>query len=380
MITVANADKALKTYYLDAVSSQLNAVSPFYAAIDKNSAEVFGKEVKVAAVRGDINRVMAGSEDGDLPTAGSNRYINLTSTLKNIYGTIEISDKALRASSDSSAAFVDLLNAEMEGLVASAKINFSRMLFGDGNGFLGNISKTDTTGLYVDTIGRFFEGMKVDIRSGSLILEGGEGVTVATVDYGNGKITLSQEIEGTLAGKKIYMHGAYGNEITGLAALFSTDDIYGLTRSEESFLNPVEFSVTSLTETSIMDGINYIEEYFGRRPNMILCSYKNKSKIAEILSAGRMQVNTATLNGGYSTILFDGIPVVADRYCNEDAIFLINTDDFCIAQLCDWSWLEDEDGKILKQVPGKAAYSATLVKYAELICKRPCAQGRITGF
>ena len=66
MITVANADKALKTYYLDAVSSQLNAVSPFYAAIDKNSAEVFGKEVKVAAVRGDINRVMAGSEDGDL--------------------------------------------------------------------------------------------------------------------------------------------------------------------------------------------------------------------------------------------------------------------------------------------------------------------------
>lgn len=37
-------------------------------------------------------------------------------------------------------------------------------------------------------------------------------------------------------------------------------------------------------------------------------------------------------------------------------------------------WLEDEDGKILKQVPGKASYSATLVKYAELICKKPCAQ------
>ena len=42
--------------------------------------------------------------------------------------------------------------------------------------------------------------------------------------------------------------------------------------------------------------------------------------------------------------------------------------------------LEDEDGKILKQVPGKAAYSATLVKYAELICKKPCAQGVIVGF
>lgn len=40
-------------------------------------------------------------------------------------------------------------------------------------------------------------------------------------------------------------------------------------------------------------------------------------------------------------------------------------------------WLEDEGGKILKQIPGKAAFSATLVKYAELICKKPCGQAVI---
>lgn len=56
MITIENADKALKTYYLDAVSAQLDAVSPFYAAIEKNGTEVFGKEVKVTAVRGDSTR------------------------------------------------------------------------------------------------------------------------------------------------------------------------------------------------------------------------------------------------------------------------------------------------------------------------------------
>ena len=78
--------------------------------------------------------------------------------------------------------------------------------------------------------------------------------------------------------------------------------------------------------------------------------------------------------------MFDGIPVVADKYCGDDELYLVNTADFCLAQLCDWAWLEDEDGKILKQVPGKAAYSATLVKYAELICKKPCGQAKITGF
>ena len=74
------------------------------------------------------------------------------------------------------------------------------------------------------------------------------------------------------------------------------------------------------------------------------------------------------------------MPVVADKYCGDDELYLVNTADFCLAQLCDWAWLEDEDGKILKQVPGKAAYSATLVKYAELICKKPCGQAKITGF
>ncbi|MDE6690379.1 MAG: hypothetical protein K2K04_00255, partial [Clostridia bacterium] len=60
-----------------------------------------------------------------------------------------------------------------------------------------------------------------------------------------------------------------------------------------------------------------------------------------------------------------------------DRIYFINTDDFVLNQLCDWAWLEDEGGRILKQVAGKAAYSATLVKYAELVCKKPCGQGAI---
>ena len=380
MITLANADKALKTYYLDAVATQLDAISPFYAAIDKHSTEVYGKEVKVAVVKPDNTRVVAGTEDGDLPAAGSNRYVNLTSTLKNIYGTIEISDKALRASQNSSGAFVDLLNAEMEGLISSAKVNFSRMLYGDGNGYVGTITKTSGSTLTVEPIGRVYEGMSVDIRSGSGILEAGEDLTVASVDYANGTITLSSTPDDTLTGSSVYVHGAYGNEITGFRAIFGTGDIYGLTRSSESLLNPVEFTLATLSESGIMENINYMEAFCNNRPNMILCSYKTKSAIGALLTGAKMQLDTAVLNGGYSAILFDGIPVVADRYCPDDSIYLINTDDFVLAQLCDWAWLEDEDGKILKQVPGKAAYSATLVKYAELICKRPCAQGVITGF
>ena len=85
------------------------------------------------------------------------------------------------------------------------------------------------------------------------------------------------------------------------------------------------------------------------------------------------------LEGGYRAVSFNGIPVVADRFCPDGTMYLLNTEDFGLHQLCDWQWLEGDDGNILKQIPGKPVYTATLVKYAELMCYRPCGQGVLTG-
>ena len=117
MITIQNADKALKDYYLDAVTAQLNDnISPFFSAVEKSANNVYGKDVKLAVIRGNCGNIIAGAEDADLPEAYKNRYLDITAPLKNLYGTIEITDKALRASRDSSGAFVNLVNAEMDGL------------------------------------------------------------------------------------------------------------------------------------------------------------------------------------------------------------------------------------------------------------------------
>lgn len=42
-------------------------------------------------------------------------------------------------------------------------------------------------------------------------------------------------------------------------------------------------------------------------------------------------------------------------------------------------WLEGDDGRVLKQVANKPVYTATLVKYADLLCEKPMGQGLITG-
>ena len=56
--------------------------------------------------------------------------------LKNLYGTFQISDKALKAASLDPNAFASLLGGEMQNLVSAAQNNLTNMLYGDGSKML----------------------------------------------------------------------------------------------------------------------------------------------------------------------------------------------------------------------------------------------------
>lgn len=383
MITIQNADAALKDYYLDAVSAQLNdGVSPFFAAIEKGTDYVYGKDVKLAVVRGFAGNVMAGAEDGDLPDPHKNRYVNITAPLKNIYGTIEISDKAMRASRESSGAFVNLLNAEMEGLVSSAKQNFQRMLFGDGTGKLFTITdKVSDTVYNVDIVKEYFVGMQVDLYSPLNKPSSALGVYIESVDKAAGTVTFGTAVTELVVGGNVYVHGSVNSELTGLGAIFDSPSLYGYTKTADPYFAPYKADANGkLTEGDLSDVLDYMEENFNSKINVILCSYKTRKKIAALIDANRRVVNTIDARTGYGVVTVNDVPVYADKYCPDDRILFLNSEDFALYQLCDWEWLEDEDGKILKQVPGKAAYSATLVKYAELVCRKPCGQAMLHNF
>ena len=140
MITIETADNALKSFYLDAVTEALDLkANPLLAQIAHSSMDVVGKDVKKLVKYGMNGGVGAGSETGALPASSSTDKVVFTTTLKNLYGTIEISDKALRAASSNEGAFVNLLNDEMQSLIKSASFNFGRMLYGDGSGTIGEV-------------------------------------------------------------------------------------------------------------------------------------------------------------------------------------------------------------------------------------------------
>ena len=379
-VTLSQADSALKKYYLDAVKEQLDKkAGPFYTAISKNTNDVYGKNVVKLVQVGVNGGVAAGAEDGDLPTAGPNKYLEFTTPLKNLYGSIEISDKAIRASKDNSGAVVNLLNAEMEGLVKSANYNFSRMLFGDGTGTLATVVSASNSVVTVDSARNLEVGMLIDFNiAGNTNYQ---GLKITDVDKTANKITIfgSTFTSDAVAKAKLTLHNTNG-ELTGLNAIFATSgSIYGVSKSNKYMVPYVESSVGALTEAKIQETIDTIELRSGSQINMILCSFDTRRAIKKALEAKNVMMPAMELQGGYTAISYNGIPVVADRFCPQGCIYFINTDDFELVQLCDWEWLQGENGEILKQIPGKAIYTATLVKYAELICTRPSGQGLLQG-
>lgn len=386
MVTITNADKALKTLYLGVVADQLNAeINPLLAKIKQTTADVWGKEVRRVARYGVNGGVGAGSETGTLPTAAGSNFEQFVSTLKNLYGTIEISDKAMRASANDAGAFVNLLNDEMESLLKAATFNFGRMLFGDGSGVLAKSTAENVDNVIAcDSVKNLVEGMTVDILDsdgGSLEL----GVRrIIAVDRENKKITVGGSTMSNgdvITGSLIVVQGSYGHELTGLGAIFkSSGSIYGLSRDTHKWLIPyMQNDVGNISETVIQKAVDYLEENAGSKVNFIVCSSGVKRAFMKHLATYKRNCDVMDLAGGYKAISYNGIPVISDRFCPDGTMYLLNTEDFALHQLCDWKWLEGEDGKVIKQIAGKPVYTATLVKYADLICSKPCGQAMLSG-
>ena len=388
MVTISSAENALKSLYLGVVADQLNTgINPLFAKIKQTTSDVWGKNIVKLVPYGINGGVGAGTETGDLPIASGNNYAQFTLTLKNLYGTIEISDKAIRASENSAGAFVNVLNAEMEGLLKASKFNFGRMLYGDGSGKLADVinysGNTDRSVFKVNSVRNLMEGMVVDIYYGSDTTPAFAARHILEIDRYSCVVKFDGDLPESPLGVGYYLtlQGSKDSELTGFGAIFkSSGSLYGIPRTSNKWLVPyIKGSAGAINTGLIQTAIDYIDEVAGSSVDFITCAYDVRRFYLEYLALSRTNIDYMNLDGGFKAISYNGIPFVADRFIENGAMYLLNSGDFKLHQLCDWRWIEGENGRILMQKAGTPTYTATLVKYADMICDKPIGQARISG-
>ena len=381
MISLQSAENALKSFYLDAVKDSLDAkTSPLLAKVEHSTENVYGKDVKKLIRIGINNAFGVGSETGDLPQSEQSDYAQMTATLKNLYGTIEISDKAIRASQSNEGAFINLLNGEMESLLRSAKYHVGRMIMGNGVGYLCdfNVAVKGNT-IIVNNIAPLQIGMRIRLMSEDMEpLENNVDRVIKKISRADHNVVLSGPAFNETGICGYLCIASDDEELTGASALFENATIYGLPEEQYEKIRPVEmYCDEEIDENQMQTMVDQLEEVSGSAPDLIVCSWGVRRALLKYFKENGVRMDTVEVEGGFKALSFNGIPVVADRFCPKGTMYFFNTENIKLYQLGDWQWMEGDDGKILHQIPGKPVYTATLVKYAELVFERPNSVGRI---
>lgn len=119
-----------------------------------------------------------------------------------------------------------------------------------------------------------------------------------------------------------------------------------------------------LTLTLIQKVLTLCEKADGK-VSLMLTSYDLRDTYASLLVADKRFVNTLKLDGGWSALEYNGIPIVADVDAIANYWFMMDESTHKIYRMSDFNWM-DRDGAILSRISGKDQYEAIMYLYANL--------------
>ena len=109
-------------------------------------------------------------------------------------------------------------------------------------------------------------------------------------------------------------------------------------------------------------------------PDLILTTHAIRREYLEIMQADRRNVNTMELDGGWTALDYNGVPLMVDPDAIDGEIYFLTSKDLSIYRMSDYDWMT-KDGAVLSRISGYDAYEAVLFRYAEFGCRRRNSQG-----
>lgn len=404
--SLSTVDAILKDDYKDFLDN-LNEANFILSQVETRKDTVQGRIARHAVHLGRSSGVGARAENGTLPTAGNQSYATVPVPVRYVYGRIQLSGPTIRQAVSDRGAFIDALDAEMEGIKKDAMKDVNRQLWGTSNGVIAQCGTTSssTTVVLASSTGStalrqlFFDGgMVVDIGTVASPTTVASARTVTAVDETNKTITISGAGVTTSSSHFVFRSGAGGAsnnsgqpgdgqvELTGLQTIVDdTAVLHTINPSSQpkwkAYVNANGGTNRSITESLITGSIMKTLTNSGKKPSLLVSAEGVNLAISNLLLSLKRNMEQTQLKGGYAGIQFyspsvsgkgDEAPTAlyADFDCPNNRLYGINPEVLVFHQVGDGFQFMDLDGAVMNRKPDLDAYEATLYMYGELACKQ----------
>jgi hypothetical protein len=328
------------------------------------------------------------------------------------YSGIEITDPTIKSSTSNDGAFISLLEAETKGVATDLKKDINRQVFGTGDGLLASVvaTSTTTTTLAVDSVQYIRVGDVVDVlrrTDGADVptTTDGVGKTVASKVGGQTKtITFSATVGGAIATTYgIYLTGSRNNEMDGLRNISATTTrtLHSISSATYPIWDPqLSTASNAVAGESLFEQLaDNVGATGNAEVEVFLTTRGIRRRLADTYQSQKRfnDAKAVEVHGGYSAIMVNEVPVVADDDAPVIAqsgtltqsvgwAFAINKGAFKWFELDSPGWMEPpQGGSIFTLKDGStagtkvASYQAFFDWYAALGCVAPNRTGAIAA-
>jgi hypothetical protein len=405
--TLTAADAILKELYVGPIVEQLNQKKYLLEQIERDSDHVehTGRRAVVPVHKNRNWGLKSIADGGVLPTAGRQEWADAIIPIRAHTLAIELTDQSIEATKSDKGAFISLLTAETQGAATDLSKNMNRQAFGVGTGALCLKESVKTEKAEAQEIIEVANesdmqyikvGMIIDIlvEATGLNTAGVQGAEVTERNVKNKKFTISKKTGGSVTTAlkyNVYIQGSYKNEIDGLRNITNNErelhSINSASAGNEYWKGNV---ITASKAAAGEDLFEQLADNVGAQGNgeveVFLTSRGIKRRLANTYqSQKRFNDKTATrIEGGYSAIMVNEVPVVSDDDAPKGYAFGLNKSAFKWFQQTDPGWLQQGNGGIFHLKTGISAagefsnaWIAFFRWYSALGCVAPNRTGRI---
>lgn len=397
--TLATADAILKDLYVGPIVEQLNQKTWLIDQIERDSDQIdhTGRRAVVPVHSGRNRGRGSRGDNANLPVAGKQSYQDAIIAIRYHYYGMELTDPAIEASKTNEGAFINLLNSETKGVATDMRKDINRQVYGTGDGLLSQVRANSTTTTVNVTKGiQYIQvGDLIDVLDGAGAVSG-NGVIGATVltrvlTSGSEAITIDIALAGTATTSYgVYVSGSFGKEMDGMRNITAQSrtlhSINSATAGNEFWNGQQKDASSSTAGESLFE---QLADDVGRTGNgevaVFLTTRGIRRRLADTYQSQKRfnDARAVDIHGGYSAIMVNEIPVVADDDCPLGFAFAIDKSSLKWFQQTSPGWLQQKDGSVFSLKDGSVAgtkqnvWQAWFRWYVALGCVAPQRNGRI---